>query len=107
MGKWLDMLQEDCNAEVEFHERIEQQSDRKLPANVTAINPSIPPVESPDLVHAAINRIVNGLEITADEFRELIDEDEALWIATGRIPMKTARAYAKLFADDLVRGGMK
>jgi len=50
-------------------------------------------------IMGALEIICHGIEgITAREFREQIDDDEALWIATGRIPLDYAIAYARIFA---------
>ena len=48
----------------------------------------------------ALARACRGIDITVDEFRNRLDIEDIQMITSGAIPMKTARAYAQMFADE-------
>ena len=80
----------------------------KNQGNVILFGPHAPPSDpaSDVAIQASIERTVAGLNILPSEFRSMIDDDEATWIASGRIPIKTARAFARLFAEERARDGL-
>jgi hypothetical protein len=100
MGKWLEMLK----AESEPHPGNPALPESgKADSKVVPMTPATPEPVSEAAIMKAMERACIGLPITPGEFRAAIDADEAGWCATGRIPIKTARAFARLFAGDLAK----
>lgn len=100
MGKWLDMLRDEKSPEFENHR---QDGECVTGCKITNISPTTQKQVSEKSTESAMERVCIGLNILPSEFRALIEDDEAQHIATGRIPMKSARAYARLFAGELAR----
>jgi len=94
MGRWLDRL-----AALEGEDSDQQPA----PGNVTPITPAAPVTADEAAIDHAMRRAVLGIPITPQEFRDCLDDDEAAWCATGRIPLKSARRYALLFARELAQ----
>lgn len=102
MGKWLDMLRAETDHETANPPPPE---NRETDSRVISMTPATSNPISEAAIMEAMRRATRGLPITAEQFRDYIDDDEAQWCATGRIPPKTARAYARLLAARLSHGG--
>ena len=94
MGRWLGRL---AALEGEDHDQHPAPGSADPPEPVT-----LPPPDSA-AIDRAMERAVIGLPILPGEFRQCIDDDEAIDCATGRIPIESARAYARLFAQELAQ----
>jgi len=76
---------------------------RETGPKVVPMTPDAPEPVGEAAIRRAMERAVIGSPITPQEFRNCIDDDEAVWCATGRIPIKSARAYARLFAVEMAQ----
>ena len=70
------------------------------PKKVVAM-PGVTSAADPASIQAALERAVMGSPITPAEFRAALDDEDLAWIASGRIPLRTARQFAALFAETL------
>ncbi len=99
MGKWLEMLE----TESPDNAADTKGNTHSTGAIVIPVNPATGIELDEPAIMQAMEQACIGLAILPQEFRAVIDDDEAMWCATGRIPAKTARAYARLFAQQLAQ----